>query len=85
MRYNKYINNINLLPLENKISKKEKTNMFADFYCRRKVSFEELKEVMTLMENQETTDRYVDTTIHINGNDAEIDVKIDADGNVTLI
>lgn len=59
--------------------------MFTKFYCRRKISYEELKEVLSLMENQETTDRYTSTALHINGDDAEIEVKIDEDGNVTLI
>lgn len=48
------------------------------------MNINELREVLNLMENQETTDRYTDTVLHINGNDAEIDVKIDKDGNVTL-
>lgn len=59
--------------------------MFAEFYCRRKMSYEELKEVLGLMEYQETTDRLTDTKIQINGDDAKISVKIDKEGNVTLI
>ncbi len=59
--------------------------MFTEFYCKRKMSYEELKEVLRLMENQETTDRYTDTEIQINGDDANIRVKIDKEGNVTLI
>lgn len=59
--------------------------MFANFYCRRKVTFEELKEVLALMENQETTDRYTNCSLHIDGNDALIEVKIDKLGNVELI
>lgn len=59
--------------------------MFTEFYCRRKMSYEELKEVLSLMENQETTDKYTDTEMQINGDDAKINVKIDKEGNVTLI
>lgn len=59
--------------------------MFTEFYCRRKMSYEELKEVLSLMENQETTDKYTDTEMQINGDDAKIRVKIDKEGNVTLI
>lgn len=59
--------------------------MFTSFNCKRDISFEKLKEVMALMENQETTDKETNTQIHIAGNYATIDVKIDADGNVTLI
>ena len=49
------------------------------------MSYEELKEVLSLMENQETTDKFTDTEMQINGDDAKINVKIDKDGNVTLI
>lgn len=59
--------------------------MFTEFYCKRKMSYEELKEVLSLMENQETTDKFTDTEMQINGDDAKINVKIDKDGNVTLI
>ena len=59
--------------------------MFAEFYCKRKMSYEELKEVLSLMENQETADKYTDTEMQIDGDDAKIRVKIDKEGNVTLI
>lgn len=59
--------------------------MFTNFYCKRKMSYEELKEVLTLMENQETTDKFTDTEMQIDGDDAKINVKIDKEGNVTLI
>ena len=58
---------------------------FTTFYSRRKLDINELREVLNLMENQETTDRYTNTVLHINGNDAEIDAAIDKDGNVTLL
>lgn len=58
--------------------------MFATFYSRRKLSFEELQEVLQLMEVQETTDRHTSTSLSIRGNYADIDVKIDEDGNVIL-
>ena len=59
--------------------------MFIKFYCKRKMSYEELKEVLNLMENQETTDKFTDTEMQIDGDDAKINVKIDKDGNVILI
>lgn len=59
--------------------------MFTTFKCNRPMSIEELREVLTLMENQETTDRFTNTEITIKGNDATITVKIDEDGNVLLI
>lgn len=58
---------------------------FTTFYSRRKLNINELREVLSLMENQETADRYTNAVLHINGNDAEIDVTIDKDGNVTLL
>lgn len=58
---------------------------FTTFYSSRKMNIDELREVLNLMENQETTDRYAGTALHINGNDAEIDVTIDKEGNVTLL
>ena len=59
--------------------------MFATFYSRRKMTFEELREVLQLMEVQETTDKYTGALMSIKGNYADIDVKIDEDGNVILI
>lgn len=59
--------------------------MFTKFYCKRKMSYEELKEVLNLMENQETTDKFTDAKMQIDGDDAKINVKIDKAGNVTLI
>lgn len=59
--------------------------MFTKFYCKRKMSYEELKEVLSLMENQETTGKFTDTEMQIDGDDAKINVKIDKEGNVTLI
>lgn len=59
--------------------------MFVTFKCNRSMSIEELKEVLSLMENQETTDRYINTNLNIKGNDADIDVKIDEEGNIFLI
>lgn len=50
----------------------------------RTLSLEELQEIVVLMENQQTTDRDVSTSLHINGNYAVIDVVIDEDGNVFL-
>lgn len=57
---------------------------FSTFCSQRDLNINELREVLTLMENQESTDRYVNTVMHINGNSAEIDVGIDKDGNVTV-
>lgn len=59
--------------------------MFITFKCNRPMDIEELREVLTLMENQETTDAYTNTSLNINGNDATITVEIDEDGNVLLI
>ena len=58
---------------------------FTTFKTDREMNINELREVLTLMENQETNDADVNTTLHINGNDADIVVEIDEDGNVTLL
>ena len=55
------------------------------FTTKRPLNVNELREVLTLMENQETTDRYVSTSLNINGNNAHIEVDIDEDGNVTVL
>lgn len=51
----------------------------------RNITTSELLELVSLMQNQETTDKYTNTSLHINGNHAEIEVDIDEDGNVTLL
>ena len=58
---------------------------FTTFISNRELNINELKEVLILMENQETTDKYVSTSLDINGNDAHIQVDIDEDGNVTVL
>lgn len=58
--------------------------MFCTAYCKRKMTIEELRELLRLMENQETTDRYVSTEMCIFGNNADIEVVIDSDGNVEM-
>ncbi len=59
--------------------------MFATFKTTREMTTEELREALSLMEHQETTDRFTSTSMHIRGDDAVIDVEIDENGNVTLI
>lgn len=51
----------------------------------RDITLDELKEVKTLAEHQETADKYTNTSIHINGNDAEIDVKINEYGDIIVL
>lgn len=58
---------------------------FTTFKSNRELNINELREVLTLMENQETTDRDVSTSLDINGNDAHIQVNIDEYGNVTVL
>ena len=58
---------------------------FTTFKSNRELDINELREVLSLMEVQETTDRYEATSMHINGEHAVIDVDIDADGNVTVL
>ena len=51
----------------------------------RTVDSNELKEVMSLLEVQETADRYENTILNINGEYAVIDVEIDDMGDVTVL
>lgn len=44
----------------------------------------EIRELLQLIENQETNDKYTDIGLHINGNYAELDVEIDSDGDIIL-
>lgn len=61
------------------------TFTFTNFTAKRPLNINELREALSLMENQETTNRYTDSTISINGEYAKIDVDIDEDGNVTVL
>lgn len=58
---------------------------FTTFKSNRELDINELREVLNLMENQETTDRYVSTSLSINGDHAAIEVDIDEYGNVTVL
>lgn len=51
----------------------------------RDVTLNELLEVKQFVENQETTDKYTNTTIHINGNYAEVDVEVNEFGDVVVL
>ena len=51
----------------------------------RMVNSDELREVMALVEMQQTTDRYTNTSMHINGDYANVDVEIDEDGDITVL
>ena len=58
---------------------------FTTFKANRELDINELREVLSLMEEQETTDRFVSTSLNINGDYAHIGVEIDEDGNVTVL
>lgn len=57
---------------------------FTTFKCERELNINELREVLMLMENQETTDKYVNTSLDINGDYAHIQIEIDKDGNIIV-
>lgn len=57
---------------------------FITFKSERELNINELKEVLSLMEIQETNERYTNTSMHIDGDYADIDVIIDKDGNITI-
>ena len=46
---------------------------------------EELEEVLILADEQEKTDRYRNTELHINGDNAEIDVNINGLGDIEYV
>lgn len=52
---------------------------------KRTVDSDELREVMALVEMQETTDKYTNALMHINGDYANIDVEIDEYGDITVL
>lgn len=52
---------------------------------KRPITSNELRELMRLMYLQETTIRYTNTSFHINGEFAIIEVQFDEDGNITLL
>jgi len=52
---------------------------------KRPLGIEEVKEVLNLMENQETTDKFADTYLDIDGEYAHIQVSIDEGGNITVL
>ena len=58
---------------------------FTTFKSERKLNIDELREVLILMENQETTDKDTNTKMVIDGDFAKIEVDIDEDGNVTVL
>ena len=51
----------------------------------RAVTLNELLEVKQFVENQETTDKYTNTTMHINGNYAEVDIEVNEFGDVIVL
>ena len=51
----------------------------------RDVTLNELLEVKQFVENQETTDKYTNTTMHINGNYSEIDIEVNEYGDVIVL
>ena len=51
----------------------------------RDVTLNELLEVKQFVENQETTDKYTNTTMHINGNYAEVDIELNEFGDVVVL
>lgn len=52
---------------------------------KRTITINEFRELMPLMELQETTDKYTNTSLIISGEFALIKVDIDEDGNITLL
>ena len=49
------------------------------------VTLSDLEELIELVKMQETTDRFSNTELHISGDKAEIDVKINKSGDIELL
>ena len=58
---------------------------FTTIKFNRQLNINELRETLSLMEHQETNERYTNTSINIDGNYANITVEIDEDGNITVL
>lgn len=58
---------------------------FTTFKTNRELDINELREVLELMEIQETTDKYTSTEMDIDGDYSKISVKIDEFGNVEVL
>ena len=54
-------------------------------FVRKRLTTGQIRELLGLMECQETTDKYTNTKLHIDGDYGILDVKIDADGNVIVL
>ena len=52
---------------------------------KRPITINDFRELMPLMEVQETTDKYTNTSLIISGKFALIEVDIDEDGYITLL
>ena len=52
---------------------------------KRPITSNEFRELMLLMDLQETADKYTNTSFYINGKFAIIEVEFDEDGNITLL
>lgn len=52
---------------------------------KRPITINEFRELMALMELQETSEKYTNTSFYINGKFAIIEVQFDEDGNITLL
>ena len=58
---------------------------FTTIKFNRQLNINELREALSLMEHQETNEKYTNTSINIDGNYANITVNIDEYGNITVL
>lgn len=59
--------------------------IFTTIKFNRQLNINELREALSLMEHQETNEKYTNTSINIDGNYANITVDIDEYGNITVL
>lgn len=52
---------------------------------KRPITINEFRELTALMELQETSEKYTNTSFYVNGEFAIIEVEFDEDGNITLL
>lgn len=58
---------------------------FTTFKSNRPLNIDELREILGVMEQQETNDRMVSTSVRLDGDHALIEFEADENGNITVL
>ena len=51
----------------------------------RPINDREFKELEGIVENQKTNDKFINTTMRVNGDYAVLDLEFDEDGDITVL